>query len=32
MGPADHIRTKHELKAFVQTGDTALAEELIGNA
>ena len=32
MGPADHIRTKHELKAFVQAGDTALAEELIGNA
>jgi hypothetical protein len=32
MGPADHIRTKHEVKAFAQTGDERLAGELIGNA
>jgi len=29
MGPADHIRTKHEVKAFVETGDTNLAEGLL---
>lgn len=30
MGPADHIRTKHEVKAFLETGgDLAAAEELI---
>jgi hypothetical protein len=29
MGPADHIRTKHEVKAFVESGDIKAAEELL---
>jgi hypothetical protein len=29
MGPADHIRTKHEVKAFVESGDPVAAEELL---
>jgi hypothetical protein len=29
MGPADHIRTKHEVKAFVQGGAAAEAETLL---
>ena len=29
MGPADHIRTKHEVKTFLDTGDTKIAEELL---
>jgi hypothetical protein len=29
MGPADHIRTKHEVKAFVDSGDTTIAEALL---
>jgi hypothetical protein len=29
MGPADHIRTKHEVKAFVESGDIAAGERLI---
>jgi len=29
MGPADHIRTKHEVKAFVEAGDTAAANKLL---
>ena len=32
MGPADHIRTKHEVKIFIQTGDTSDAETLIQKA
>jgi hypothetical protein len=33
MGPADHIRTKHEVKIFVDTaGDTKAAEELLKRA
>ena len=32
MGPADHIRTKHEVKAFVASGDTKAAEVLLKNA
>lgn len=32
MGPADHIRTKHEVKAFVETGDLKTAESLIKQA
>lgn len=32
MGPADHIRTKHEVKAFVESGDTKLAEGLLRSA
>ena len=28
MGPADHIRTKHEVKAFVESGDGTIAETL----
>lgn len=29
MGPADHIRTKHEVKAFVQGGAEAEAATLL---
>ena len=29
MGPADHIRTKHEVKSFVTSGDPAMAESLL---
>lgn len=30
MGPADHIRTKHEVKAFLETGgDISAAERLV---
>ena len=29
MGPADHIRTKHEVKAFVESGDANLAANLL---
>jgi hypothetical protein len=32
MGPADHIRTKHEVKAFVESGDLKAAEALIKRA
>lgn len=32
MGPADHIRTKHEAKAFVEAGDITAAESLLKNA
>jgi hypothetical protein len=32
MGPADHIRTKHEVKAFVESGDVKAAEALITQA
>jgi hypothetical protein len=32
MGPADHIRTKHEVKAFVDSGDLKAAESLIRQA
>ena len=32
MGPADHIRTKHEVKAFVDLGDSTTARELIARA
>lgn len=32
MGPADHIRTKHEVKAFVASGDLKAAEALLKNA
>lgn len=32
MGPADHIRTKHEVKAFVETGEAQAAEVLIKQA
>lgn len=32
MGPADHIRTKHEVKAFVESGDITAAEALLKNA
>lgn len=28
MGPADHIRTKHEVKTFVTSGDPVIAESL----
>ncbi len=31
MGPADHIRTKHEVKAFVESGDSKAAEALLKN-
>jgi hypothetical protein len=32
MGPADHIRTKHEVKAFVESGEQTLAEALVKRA
>jgi hypothetical protein len=32
MGPADHIRTKHEVKAFVESGDEATARLLVSHA
>ena len=32
MGPADHIRTKHEVKAFVESGDVTAAETLAQRA
>jgi hypothetical protein len=32
MGPADHIRTKHEVKAFVESGDGTAAETLARRA
>jgi len=32
MGPADHIRTKHEVRAFVESGDAKAAETLIKQA
>lgn len=32
MGPADHIRTKHEVKEFVESGDTEVAETLLKRA
>jgi hypothetical protein len=32
MGPADHIRTKHEVKAFVEKGSESVAESLLRRA
>lgn len=32
MGPADHIRTKHEVKTFIETGDPKLAEAILTQA
>ncbi len=32
MGPADHIRTKHEVKAFVESGNLTAAQALLKNA
>ena len=33
MGPADHIRTKHEVKAFIESaGDLKEAEAIIARA
>jgi hypothetical protein len=33
MGPADHIRTKHEVKAFIESaGNTQEAEAIIKRA
>lgn len=33
MGPADHIRTKHEVKAFIESaGDVKVAEVIIVRA
>lgn len=32
MGPADHIRTKHEVKAFVESGEDNAARALIDHA
>lgn len=32
MGPADHIRTKHEVKAFVEKGSEAVAETILQRA
>lgn len=32
MGPADHIRTKHEIKTFVESGTIATATDLLKRA
>lgn len=32
MGPADHIRTKHEVKAFVEGGSESVANTLLSRA
>ena len=32
MGPADHIRTKHEVKAFVESGDETTARTLVNRS
>lgn len=32
MGPADHIRTKHEVKTFVESGGHSCAEHLLKKA
>lgn len=32
MGPADHIRTKHEVKAFVESGSESVAGVLLQRA
>jgi phage-related baseplate assembly protein len=32
MGPADHIRTKHEVKAFLESGDPQAAAEVLKRA
>ncbi len=32
MGPADHIRTKHEVKAFVESGERPNAAALLERA
>jgi len=32
MGPADHIRTKHEVKAFMESGDQLTAKRLVEQA
>lgn len=32
MGPADHIRTKHEVKAFVESGNESAAATLLQRA
>jgi hypothetical protein len=32
MGPADNIRTKHEAKAFVESGDLSMGEALLRDA
>ena len=32
MGPADHIRTKHEVKTFVTSGDHAMPSRVAKGA
>jgi len=32
MGPADHIRTKHEVRDFVQSGGLETAQTIIAKA
>jgi hypothetical protein len=32
MGPADHIRTKHEVKAFIESGDITVGKALLKSA
>ena len=32
MGPADHIRTKHEIKTFVESGNVTTATDLLKRA
>lgn len=32
MGPADHIRTKHEVKAFIESGSESAANTILKRA
>lgn len=32
MGPADYVRTKHEVRDFVQNGDLKAAQTIIAKA
>lgn len=32
MGPADHIRTKHEVKAFIDSGSESSGQDLLQRA
>lgn len=32
MGPSDHIRTKHEVKVFIESGDLKAAKALVQRA
>ena len=32
MGPADHIRTKHDIKAYIESGKSEVAQALLKHA